>query len=61
MKKKDMFGDNHSDDIELDLDKFAEYIRNLKSGEYVDMDKMVEVCGFTELDKDNKEDGEKSQ
>lgn len=37
------------DEIEFDLDKLSEYMKNLKPGQYADVDDMVAQCASTDL------------
>ncbi len=46
-------GDNKKwdpDEIEFDLDKLSEYMRNLKPGQYANVEEMVEQCASHEID-----------
>lgn len=38
-----------SDEIEFDLDKLSEYMKNLKPGQYADVGDMVAQCASTDL------------
>ena len=38
------------DEIECNLDKLSEYIRNLQPGQYADVEEMVEKCASQEID-----------
>lgn len=46
-------GDNikwYPDEIEFDLDKLSEYMRNLQPGQYANVEEMVEKCVSREID-----------
>lgn len=38
------------DEIEFDLDKLSEYMRNLQPGQYTNVEEMVEKCASQEID-----------